>query len=116
MKTITFTDFRKNASSFITEVEKGETFVLIRHGKPVAEIAPADARKLVKLLHPIRSKVNLIPFNEHPGSRFDRPSPEAIDKFQGILLDANMTVIIRHSKGQDIGAACGQLRGRKTPA
>ena len=75
-----------------------------------------DARKLVKLLHHIRSKVNLIPFNEHPGSRFERPSPEAIDEFQQILLDANMTVIIRHSKGQDIGAACGQLRGRKTPA
>lgn len=75
--------------------------------------APADARKLVKLLHPIRSKVNLIPFNEHPGSPFERPSPEAIDGFQQILLDANMTVIIRHSKGRDIGAACGQLRGGK---
>ncbi|HBH28204.1 MAG: type II toxin-antitoxin system Phd/YefM family antitoxin [Desulfofustis sp. PB-SRB1] len=40
MKTITFTDFRKRASSFITEVEHGETLVLLRHGKPVAEIAP----------------------------------------------------------------------------
>lgn len=44
MKTITFTDFRKNASRFITEVENGETFVLIRHGKPVAQIAPAVDR------------------------------------------------------------------------
>jgi len=73
--------------------------------------APADARKLLKLLHPIRSKVNLIPFNEHPGSSLERPSAKTIDRFQRILLDANMTVIIRHSKGQDIGAACGQLRG-----
>ena len=73
--------------------------------------APADARKLLKLLHHIRSKVNLIPFNEHPGSSLERPSAKTIDRFQRILLDANMTVIIRHSKGQDIGAACGQLRG-----
>ncbi len=40
MKTITFTDFRKNASSFITEVEHGETLVLLRRGKPVAEVVP----------------------------------------------------------------------------
>ncbi len=40
MKTITFTDFRKKASSFITEVEHGETLVLLRRGKPVAEVVP----------------------------------------------------------------------------
>jgi len=40
MKTITFTDFRKKASSFITEVEHGETIVLLRRGKPVAEVIP----------------------------------------------------------------------------
>lgn len=40
MKTISFTDFRKRASSFITEVEHGETIVLLRQGKPVAEIIP----------------------------------------------------------------------------
>ncbi|MBW1996905.1 MAG: type II toxin-antitoxin system Phd/YefM family antitoxin [Deltaproteobacteria bacterium] len=40
MKTVTFTDFRKKASSFITEVEHGETLVLLRRGKPVAEIVP----------------------------------------------------------------------------
>jgi prevent-host-death family protein len=40
MKTITFTDFRKRASGFITEVEHGETLVLLRRGKPVAEIVP----------------------------------------------------------------------------
>ena len=40
MKTIMFTDFRKNASDFITEVEHGETLVLLRHGKPVAEVIP----------------------------------------------------------------------------
>lgn len=40
MKTITFTDFRKRASGFITEVEHGETLILLRRGKPVAEIVP----------------------------------------------------------------------------
>ncbi len=40
MKTITFTDFRKRASGFITEVEHGETLILLRRGKPVAEITP----------------------------------------------------------------------------
>lgn len=40
MKTITFTDFRKNASGFITEVEHGETLILLRRGRPVAEVIP----------------------------------------------------------------------------
>jgi prevent-host-death family protein len=46
MKTIAFTDFRKKASGFITEVEHGETLVLLRRGKPIAEIIPfADRRR-----------------------------------------------------------------------
>ena len=40
MKTISFTDFRKKASGFIADVEHGETIILLRHGKPVAEIIP----------------------------------------------------------------------------
>lgn len=44
MKTIRFTDFRKNASGCITEVERGETFVLLRNGKPVAEVIPFSDR------------------------------------------------------------------------
>ena len=40
MKTVSFTDFRNNASDFITEVEHGETLVVLRRGKPVAEIIP----------------------------------------------------------------------------
>lgn len=40
MKTISFTDFRKKASNFLTEVEHGETLVLLRRGKPIAEIIP----------------------------------------------------------------------------
>lgn len=70
----------------------------------------ADARRLVQLLRPIRAKVNLIPFNEHPGSDFRRPDPSQISRFQELLAEHHYTAIVRHSKGQDIGAACGQLR------
>ncbi len=44
MKTITFTDFRKKASGFITEVEHGETLVLLRRGRPIAEVIPFSDR------------------------------------------------------------------------
>jgi len=70
----------------------------------------SDAFRLVRLLHGIRAKVNLIPFNEHEGSSFRRPSEDAILKFQSILMERGLTAIIRNSRGQDIGAACGQLR------
>jgi len=71
-----------------------------------------DARRLAKLLQPIRCKINLIPYNPHEGCDFDRPSEEVIQAFYDILFDKNYTVIIRRSKGQDISAACGQLRAR----
>ena len=70
----------------------------------------ADAERLVKLLRPVKAKINLIPFNEHSGSDFKRPDQSRIIRFQELLADHHYTVIVRHSKGQDIGAACGQLR------
>jgi 23S rRNA (adenine2503-C2)-methyltransferase len=72
--------------------------------------SPADARRLARLLQPIRCKINLIPFNPHPGSGFERPDEAAVAAFQEILVGKHFTVIVRHSKGQDILAACGQLR------
>jgi 23S rRNA (adenine2503-C2)-methyltransferase len=69
-----------------------------------------DARKLAGLLRPLRCKINLIPFNAHAGCEYTRPGEEAIAAFQQVLLDAHYTTIIRQSKGQDIAAACGQLR------
>jgi 23S rRNA (adenine2503-C2)-methyltransferase len=72
--------------------------------------AMTDARRLAKLLRPIKAKINLIPFNEHPGTEFKRPDPSRISMFQEFLSDHGYTVIVRHSKGQDIAAACGQLR------
>jgi 23S rRNA (adenine2503-C2)-methyltransferase len=71
-----------------------------------------DARRLAKILRHIRSKINLIPFNSHEGCDYERPDDVVIAKFQEILIDRNYTVMIRQSKGQDISAACGQLRAR----
>jgi 23S rRNA (adenine2503-C2)-methyltransferase len=69
-----------------------------------------DAARLVKLTRGIPSKINLIPFNEHPGSDFKRPSDEVVKQFQKYLVDRNLTATVRISRGRDILAACGQLR------
>jgi 23S rRNA (adenine2503-C2)-methyltransferase len=71
-----------------------------------------DAKRLVKLLHGVKAKVNLIPFNEHTGSVFRTPDAAAIEAFQRYLLSRDIVAIRRASKGQDISAACGQLRGQ----
>lgn len=71
----------------------------------------ADARRLAQLLRPLRAKINLIPFNPHDSSEFRPPAPSVVERFQQRLIDSNYTTIIRHSKGRDIGAACGQLAG-----
>ena len=79
-----------------------------------------DAKRFVKLIHGIPSKVNLIPFNEFEGCSYKSPDQSAIDRFHKYLLDKNITVITRTSRGGDISAACGQLKGklerRKTSA
>ena len=72
--------------------------------------ASEDALRLTKLLRPIKAKINLIPFNEHPGSLFQRPVEKTILTFQDILVQHHYTAMVRISKGQDISAACGQLR------
>ncbi|MFB3071436.1 MAG: 23S rRNA (adenine(2503)-C(2))-methyltransferase RlmN, partial [Nitrospirales bacterium] len=63
----------------------------------------------IHLLRGIRCKINLIPFNEFPGSSFRRPSDEAIEKFQSILRHSRYDVFLRKSRGRDILGACGQL-------
>ena len=72
----------------------------------------ADARRLLKLISDIPNKVNLIPFNEHEGCDFKAPTQAAIDAFHKYLIDRNVTVITRDSRGGDISAACGQLKGK----
>jgi 23S rRNA (adenine2503-C2)-methyltransferase len=70
---------------------------------------PHDARRLVKLLHGVRAKVNLLPLNEAPGIPFRRPSDERVNAFAQALADRGMSVSVRKSRGRDIRAACGQL-------
>jgi 23S rRNA m2A2503 methyltransferase len=72
----------------------------------------SDAKKLVKLLHGIKAKVNLIYFNPHEGSEFGRPELASMLKFKEYLRDHGITCTIRQSKGLDISAACGQLKQR----
>ena len=71
--------------------------------------SPAEARDLSRLLKGIRAKINLIPFNDWQGARFSRPPLPRILAFQQALLDRGITATVRWSKGEDIGAACGQL-------
>ena len=71
-----------------------------------------DAKRLIKILQGIPSKINLIPLNEAPGIPFKRPSEEKTIHFQEILMQGGLTAIIRKSKGAEISAACGQLQGK----
>ena len=75
--------------------------------------SPEDAENLALLMRGVRCKFNLIPFNEFPESQFSTPSDERIDTFRKILIKHKYTAVIRKSKGRDILAACGQLRGEK---
>jgi 23S rRNA (adenine2503-C2)-methyltransferase len=70
-----------------------------------------DAEKLVDLLRPLRCKINLIPFNAHPGVTFKRPEKKKIAAFRDVLVSHGYTAIVRESRGDDILAACGQLGG-----
>lgn len=76
---------------------------------------PAHAEQVAGLLKGLRCKVNLIPFNEFPGTAFRRPSPDTVRCFQTVLLDHYLTATVRESRGREIGAACGQLAERPPP-
>ena len=78
--------------------------------------SPADARRLVKLLAPLRAKVNLIFFNPFDDSGFTGTPRAQVEAFQAILQEGNLTAIIRESRGTDIQAACGQLATLTSPA
>lgn len=74
--------------------------------------SPAEARQLVRLLHGIPAKINLIPFNPFPGTSYARSSPENLEAFRIILINAGYITITRKPRGDDIDAACGQLAGK----
>jgi len=69
----------------------------------------ADARRLVRMLHGMKCKVNLIPYNAGPDSPYQAPSWEHVRAFQVALLDRGILATVRRSKAQDIAGACGQL-------
>ncbi|WP_434615566.1 23S rRNA (adenine(2503)-C(2))-methyltransferase RlmN [Azospirillum sp. B2RO_4] len=72
--------------------------------------SPADARALVKLLEGIPAKINLIPFNEWPGAPYERSTARAIQVFGDIVNNAGYASPVRTPRGEDIMAACGQLK------
>ena len=81
---------------------------------------PAQARELVRLLRAFdravqmkdAAKINLIQFNPFPGTRYERPDDAAIRAFQKLLNEAGMIAPVRRTRGDDIDAACGQLKGQ----
>ena len=73
---------------------------------------PEHARELARLLRGHPAKVNLIPFNPFPGTRFKRSSDEAVERFRDLLIKGGVMATIRRTRGDDIDAACGQLAGR----
>src|SRR5580698_61624 len=75
---------------------------------------PEHARQLARLLHGRPAKLNLIPFNVFPGTRYRRSTAAAILRFRDILNEHGVIATIRRTRGDDIDAACGQLAGRVT--
>ena len=81
---------------------------------------PEHARQLAKVMRKFSNavqyadaaKVNLIPFNPFPGTRFERTEESEVRAFQKILLDAQVLTMVRRTRGDDIDAACGQLKGQ----
>jgi 23S rRNA (adenine2503-C2)-methyltransferase len=72
---------------------------------------PEHARELARLLRDHDAKVNLIPFNTFPGTKYRRSPAEAIRRFRDLLLQGGVMATVRKTRGDDIDAACGQLRG-----
>ncbi|AGI25646.1 23S rRNA (adenine(2503)-C(2))-methyltransferase RlmN [Pseudomonas sp. MT3] len=73
---------------------------------------PEHAEQLIALLKDFPCKINLIPFNPFPHSGYERPSNNAIRRFQDMLHKGGFNVTVRTTRGEDIDAACGQLVGQ----
>lgn len=70
------------------------------------------AKALVRFLDRVKAKVNLIPYNTHPGMPFERPTNESVEAFQAYLVKRKIPSPIRYSKGLDVSGACGQLAAK----
>ena len=97
----------KVCSEFPLESRRRITFeyILIRDLTDSIE----DAKGLIRLLHGLKFKINLIPYNSDPANKYQAPTEKQSRKFQKYLLDHNVVAPLRISKGQDIQGACGQL-------
>jgi 23S rRNA (adenine2503-C2)-methyltransferase len=74
--------------------------------------SPEQARELAALLRGHDAKVNLIPFNTFPGTQYRRSPAETIRRFRELLVQGGVMATIRRTRGDEIDAACGQLRGQ----
>lgn len=99
----------KSVKGFIDSSKEAVTFeyLLIED----INVGQDDARRLAKALGPIKSKLNLILYNDS-SSEFKAPGKKQVDNFKEILLKAGIFFTLRKPRGQDISAACGQLRAR----
>ena len=73
---------------------------------------PEQARELARLLRGRDAKINLIPFNTFPGTKYRRSPAETIRRFRDLLVQGGVMATVRRTRGDDIDAACGQLRGQ----
>ena len=72
-----------------------------------------DAKKLVKFVHGLKAKVNLIPVNQFPGMPMNSSTQERIKAFQAYLSERSIPAPVRYSRGQDISGGCGQLAAKR---
>jgi 23S rRNA (adenine2503-C2)-methyltransferase len=72
-----------------------------------------DAKKLVKFLHGMKAKVNLIPINHFPGIEMKASEASSLQSFQSYLAERSIPAPIRYSRGQDISGGCGQLATKR---
>jgi 23S rRNA (adenine2503-C2)-methyltransferase len=73
-----------------------------------------DAARLIHLMRGIKSKINLIPYNENPSREIKRPSMQQVKDFQQYLVARGVQCSVRSTRGKDISAACGQLGKAKS--
>ena len=71
-----------------------------------------QAKALAKVVRRVPCKINLIPFNPFPGTRYRRSAPAAVARFREVLMEADLIATVRKTRGDDIAAACGQLAGQ----
>ncbi len=104
-------DLMKALASYPLKTRERVTFEYLMLGG--VNDGPEHAHALVKLVSKVKGKLNLIVYNPAKGAPYKAPTPAQVLAFEKILWSKNITAIIRKSKGQDINAACGQLKAEQ---